>query len=190
MTMVRRRFDFRFERFRARLIVAFSSALFALAAQAQDLSTTDNTQQSTPTTTSPTPTATLYPAVADAYKAAAAANPHVNFDLCTTTTPLTDKTCGAMFTAASNVATATEQKLTALDPATYGLAIDAADKFVNSFNQLEQPIPCYGLGSASPPPAPLVDQAQGICSEAASIAETEWNIFLSQIDILSGYQPS
>ena len=144
----------------------------------------------TPTTTSPTPTATLYPAVADAYKAAAAANPHVNFDLCTTTTPLTDKTCGAMFTAASNVATATEQKLTALDPATYGLAIDAADKFVNSFNQLEQPIPCYGLGSASPPPAPLVDQAQGICSEAASIAETEWNIFLSQIDILSGYQPS
>jgi hypothetical protein len=145
----------------------------------------------TPTpTSSATPTLTLYPAVADAYKAAAAANPHVNFDLCTTTTPLTDKTCGAMFTAASNVATATEQKLTALDPATYGPAIDAADKFVNSFNQLELPIPCYGLGSASPPPAPLVDQAQGICSEAASIAETEWNIFLSQIDILSGYQPS
>src|SRR5258706_2497003 len=52
MTMVRRRFDFRFERFRARLIVAFSSALFALAAQAQDLPTRDNTQQSTPTTTS------------------------------------------------------------------------------------------------------------------------------------------
>ena len=29
------------------------------------------------------PTPTLYPQVADAYKAAAAANPHVNFDLCT-----------------------------------------------------------------------------------------------------------
>ena len=143
----------------------------------------------TPTST-PAPTVTLYPAVADAYKAAAAANPPVNLALCTTTTPLTDKTCGAALNAASNVATATEQKLTALDPATYGLAIDAADKFVNSFNQLEQPIPCYGLGSASPPPAPLVDQAQGICSEAASIAETEWNIFLSEIDILSGYQPS
>lgn len=138
----------------------------------------------------PTPTATLYPAVADAYKAAAAANPPVNLDLCTTTTPLTDKTCGAEFTAASNVATATEQKLTALDPVTYAPAIDAADKFAHSFNQLELPIPCYGLGSASPPPAPLVDQAQGICSEAASIAKTEWNIFLSEIDILSGYQPS
>jgi hypothetical protein len=137
-----------------------------------------------------TPTPTLYPQVADAYKAAAAANPHVNFDLCTTTTPLTDKTCGAEFTAASNIATATEQKLNALDPVTYAPVTDAADKFVNSLNQLEQPIPCYGLGSASPPPAPLVDQAQGICSEAASIAETEWRIFLSEIDILSGYQPS
>src|SRR6267142_2037500 len=52
MTMVRRRFDFRFERFRARLIVAFSSALFALAAQAQDLETRGNTRQSTPATTS------------------------------------------------------------------------------------------------------------------------------------------
>jgi hypothetical protein len=128
--------------------------------------------------------------VADAYKAAAAANPHVNFDLCTSTTPLTDKTCGAEFTAASNVATATEQKLNALDPATYAPVTDAADKFVNSLNQLEQPIPCYGLGSASPPPAPLVAQAQSICSEAAGIAETEWRIFLSEIDILSGYQPS
>jgi hypothetical protein len=139
---------------------------------------------------SPTPTATLYPAVADAYKAAAAANPHVHLDLCATTTPLTDQTCGAEFTAASNVATTTEQKLTALDPVTYGPAIDAADKFVNSVNQLELPIPCYGLGSASPPPAPLVSQAQGICTEAAGIAKTEWNVFLAEIDILSGYQPS
>jgi hypothetical protein len=128
--------------------------------------------------------------VADAYKAAAAANPHVNFDLCTPTTPLTDQTCGAQFTAASNIATATEQKLTALDPATYAPVTDAADKFVNSLNQLELPIPCYGLGSASPPPAPLVSQAQGICGEAAGIAKTEWNIFLSEINILSGYQPS
>jgi len=128
--------------------------------------------------------------VADAYKAAAAANPHVNFDLCSAATPLTDKTCGAEFTAASNVATATEQKLNALDRATYAPVTDAADKFVNSFNQLEQPIPCYGLGSASPPPSPLVAQAQSICSEAAGIAETEWRIFLSEIDILSGYQPS
>jgi hypothetical protein len=137
-----------------------------------------------------TPTPTLYPQVADAYKAAAAANPHVNFDLCTTTTPLTDKTCGAEFTAASNIATATEQKLNALDPVTYAPVTDAADKFVNSFNQLEQPIPCYGLGSASPPPQQLVAQAQSICTEAAGIAETEWRIFLSEIDILSGYQPS
>jgi hypothetical protein len=128
--------------------------------------------------------------VADAYKAAAAANPHVNFDLCTTTTPLTDQTCGAEFMAASNIATATEQQLTALDPATYGPAIDAADKFMGSLNQLELPIPCYGLGSAAAPPAPLVSEAQGICGEAASIAKTEWNIFLSEIDILSGYQPS
>jgi hypothetical protein len=141
-------------------------------------------------TSSPTPTPTLYPQVADAYQAAAAANPHVNFDLCTTTTPLTDTTCGAMFTAASNVATATEQKLNALNPATYAPVADAADKFVNSFNQLELPIPCYGLGSASPPPQQLVAQAQSICSEAAGIAETEWRIFLSEIDILSGYQPS
>jgi hypothetical protein len=137
-----------------------------------------------------TPTPTLYPQVADAYKAAAAANPHVNFDLCTTTTPLTDRTCGAVFTAASNVATATEQKLNALDPATYGPVTDAADKFVTSLNQLELPIPCYGLGSASSPPPQLVAQAQSICSEAAGIAETEWRIFLSQIDVLSGYQPS
>jgi hypothetical protein len=137
-----------------------------------------------------TPTPTLYPQVADAYKAAAAANPPVNFGLCTATTPLTDKTCGAVFTAASNVATATEQKLSALDPATYAPVADVADKFVTSLNQLEQPIPCYGLGSASPPPPPLVAQAQSICAEAAAIAETGWRIFLSEIDILSGYQPS
>jgi hypothetical protein len=128
--------------------------------------------------------------VADAYKAAAAANPHVNFGLCTTATPLTDKTCGAVFTAASNVATATEQKLNALDPGTYAPVTAAADKFVTSLNQLELPIPCYGLGSAASPPPQLVAQAQSICAEAAGIAETEWRIFLSQIDILSGYQSS
>ncbi|HEY3611022.1 MAG TPA: hypothetical protein VGL06_26235, partial [Pseudonocardiaceae bacterium] len=138
----------------------------------------------------PAPTPTLYPQVADAYKAAAAANPHVNFDLCTATTPLTDRTCGAVFTAASNVATATERKLNALDPVTYAPVTDVADKFVTSLDQLELPIPCYGLGSASPPPPQLVAQAQAICAEAAAIAKTGWNIFLSEIDILSGYQPS
>jgi hypothetical protein len=52
------------------------------------------------------------------------------------------------------------------------------------------PTPTLYLGSASPPPAPLVSQAQSICGEAAGIAKTEWNIFLSEINILSGYQPS
>src|SRR6266550_2010125 len=42
-----RRVDYRLERFRA-LMVAFSITLFALVAQAQQPSTRDNTQQSTP----------------------------------------------------------------------------------------------------------------------------------------------
>ncbi|HKB67378.1 MAG TPA: DUF5916 domain-containing protein [Pyrinomonadaceae bacterium] len=52
MTKASKRFDNRLKRLRARLILSFSSALFALAAQAQDLPPRDNTQQSTPTTTS------------------------------------------------------------------------------------------------------------------------------------------
>jgi hypothetical protein len=55
MTKRQRRFDNRFERFRARLIGAFSIALFALVAQAQDLSTRDNIQLSTPEDTTQSP---------------------------------------------------------------------------------------------------------------------------------------
>ena len=51
MTKRQRRFDDRFERFRARLSVALSIALLTLIAQAQDRSTQDHTQQSTPATT-------------------------------------------------------------------------------------------------------------------------------------------
>src|SRR3989442_14097562 len=47
MTKASRRFDYRLERFRA-LMVAFSITLFAIVAQAQQPSTRDNTQQSTP----------------------------------------------------------------------------------------------------------------------------------------------
>lgn len=55
--MMRRleRFDNRFERFRARSIVAFSITLFALAAQGQELPTRDVTQQSTPAPTKQLP---------------------------------------------------------------------------------------------------------------------------------------
>jgi len=48
MTNRWRRFDIRFERFRARLVVVLSIALLAAIAQAQQLPTADNLQQSTP----------------------------------------------------------------------------------------------------------------------------------------------
>ena len=55
MTKARGRLENGFERFRARLIVAFSIALLALTAQAQDLSSRDNSQQSTPAITTQSP---------------------------------------------------------------------------------------------------------------------------------------
>ena len=54
MTIGQRRFENGFERFRARLIIALSILLFAVvAAQAQQESTNDNPQQSTPVTPTP-----------------------------------------------------------------------------------------------------------------------------------------
>ena len=55
MTKRQRRFDDRFEPFRARLSVALSIALFTLVAQAQDRSTQDNKQQSPPATITQAP---------------------------------------------------------------------------------------------------------------------------------------
>ena len=59
MTKRQRRFDDGFERFRACLIVASGIALFSLVAQAQNLSTRDNTQQSTPATSTQSPSQTI-----------------------------------------------------------------------------------------------------------------------------------
>jgi hypothetical protein len=64
----------------------------------------------------------------------------------------------------------------------YDAAIGAADQLDESFSQLEQPVPCYGLGSAPE----QTSQAQSICVEAAAIAKTRWNIFISQIELSSG----
>ena len=121
-----------------------------------------------------------------AYRAAVAAHPGADLDKCDRDAKLTDKACGAALTAAGRIATETARRLRAKSPKyavqLYGAVLFTAAEFQASFQQLRDPIPCYGLSDAPKPPAQLRAEAEGICVDAAAIAIAKYQIFLSQVE--------
>jgi hypothetical protein len=121
-----------------------------------------------------------------AYRAAVAAHPGADLDKCDRDTKLTDKACGSALTAAGKIAAETARRLRAKSPEyaelLHGAVLFTAGEFQASFQQLRDPIPCYGLSDAPKPPAQLRAEAEGICAEAAAIAITKYRLFLNQVE--------
>lgn len=184
-----------------RRLLPVAAALLLLTACGGDQEPTEETTPpSSPSRSVPAPATTpatttegqaqLTQQVATIYQTVAAQHPPVNFDLCGPATPLGDQACGTTLTASAAVATGVAQQLATLDTDRFAAVTAAANQVLGGLRQAVQSIPCYGLSDAPPPPPELTAEAQGICADGANIAATEWGLFLSQLELASGFRPA